>query len=401
MAKEDLSAFYDTAYFACCGAEGLIPQKREADWPTVARIAAHQQATALVFSALLKDRCGCPDDIFSALKSLAMNVMIRNDIKHEKINELLKDSHQQGIRLSITKGMSIAECYADPLTRQSNDVDLIADPGDIKKAYAFLKQRMRVLRHSRSNGHYAILADNELGAVELHSELETKAQGNIWFPGAQLLYQKPCFTVDRDLFCLDHTQQFNFICYHALHHFVYGGISIQMCIDIEMYYRKHSSEIDLQAIDREFERIGCKGFISCIGGLLQRAGMQTEIPYYSDDEGAIDDLAEDLLLGCGFKRPDDEAYQVISQTRKRRVKAKHRAVYAVWYNITQYSAGIRMILFPHRETIKNTYPSRGFWAAYFSYVSMNLKRYVISKPGKNHDQEVMRREALLKELGLL
>jgi len=62
---------------------------------------------------------------------------------------------------------------------------------------------------------------------------------DVWFPGAELLYKKVNMIALGNHWQIDPTQHFNFICFHFLNHFVKGGVSLQMCIDLEMFYRKH------------------------------------------------------------------------------------------------------------------------------------------------------------------
>lgn len=399
--QDFLSVFLDTVYFASCGAIGLTPEKQNVDWKKIYTTAMQQNVIALVYSALLKDRCGCPDNVFTEIETNALGWMLRNSFKEERANKILSDAFSNGIKIAIMKGSAIAECYYDPLARYSSDVDYYVDKKERKNALKFLLKYATCLEKNQGWGHYAMLSEPTLGAVELHDSLYVTGWKDNFFGKGEFMREKTKLVELTDHYEIDSTQHFLFICYHIINHLILGGITIQMCIDVGMYYRKHKKQIDFGKVYSELQKIGGLICMKTICGIIQQSGIETEMPFGTYDEQAVNDLAYEMIQGKGNILPNRQNVISIYAIRDMRIGQNYSRQYVLWYRFMHGIMGLRNYFILSPQSIKMRFPDKPLITGYFLCVKSQLTDRMKRKPDNLTRDDIERRKHLFEELNLL
>lgn len=125
------------------------------DWPAVAHIAMNQSVLPIVGCTLLNSpELKCPDQIKNQLMEHTRMIAAQNQIKQQRIMGLIRGMEDAGIRVRLIKGYAIADCYARPECRKSEDTDLLILPEQEQAVYEyFRKQGFRVDRRNATSHH--------------------------------------------------------------------------------------------------------------------------------------------------------------------------------------------------------------------------------------------------------
>lgn len=260
------SNFSALAYLFSCGALGIIPEKTELDIKKVAILAKEQGVWDTVFVALktLKDN-GINEEKLNKLQLKFISKCANTLKNRERINDLLIEFKEQGIECVVLKGVTLAELYAYPETRQSGDVDLLINPADEQKAIFFLKSKGFSVKQRTENGNHSECKSETYGLIELHTSLYYNLMNDVWFNNHKMIKEE---YIDKGNYkTLGITDGFLYCFLHAVKHFLSNGLSLRQVADTLLYIKKYKDKIDFNRVYSVLEDLKYKDFLFSIIGI--------------------------------------------------------------------------------------------------------------------------------------
>ena len=142
----------------------------------VASIGARNQSSEQKFKSLrgeeFKGTTKVPKTISLKFVGRTMQLEHHNEEMNHFISELVDKLREKGIETLLVKGQGLAQCYEQPLSRASGDVDLLLDEENYKKAKDYLLPlATKHKREERYSKHLGI--DIDPWYVEIHGTLRT------------------------------------------------------------------------------------------------------------------------------------------------------------------------------------------------------------------------------------
>ena len=127
-----------------------------------------------------------PDELDSTLAEKTKEQRLRYAAKQMRATEIFNSLDEAEIPWAILKGWSVGRYYADPLTRASNDIDLLVYPDDEEKALEIFRQMGFNTEYNRTEGsHHTELTKPEYGLVELHIDIAEPEVLDVWCGGGE------------------------------------------------------------------------------------------------------------------------------------------------------------------------------------------------------------------------
>ena len=336
------------------------------DWKKVVDLAKTQKVSSYIAHALKNNRSlTCPDEIRNPLIQSARGRMFANAINRSAIIQLLETMEAAGIHAVLLKGYAISDCYVVPECRTSSDADIWVKPEDEEKACEFMKQQGFSVEPRWKNGHHAVCHHPRLGCVELHVILYDEIVEEVWFgkmDGSGFV-NEPHLRVDTEdgsYYTLGYTDHFIFMALHMIKHFIISGLTVQMMMDVALYFKKYVSQID---IDRFWKTITSlhydKLFNSILWAMIRYCGFsKNDFPGVCSEtpeqvEAILSDLEEGGWMGYTDKEAREEGWHEYNRQRLIKDKSNFRyLIYMVRWKWAMYMSG----LFPDRNTLAQRYP---------------------------------------------
>ena len=306
--------------WAAKGAADHPVESIPADWQVLVQLAAQQHVLELLGCAMIraKDET-CPEPVRAALSGIVRKTSAENMIRRQRILRLIHEMENAGMDVLVLKGYAVAAHYAYPECRPSADVDLLIDPRQEKKAAAFLKAHGFVVEARAATSQHVVCVHPQYGKIELHVSLYAELVRDVWFQGMDtrsLACEPPivCHTPDgafRTLGCTDHLI---FLSLHMMKHFIDGGLTIRMMLDIALFFSKNAQQIDAGRFWRIMNSLHYAAVINSILWLMIRhagfdaerfPGIAPQEPLQAQD--ILNDLVQDGYMGAREKEARHEA----------------------------------------------------------------------------------------------
>lgn len=336
------------------------------DWAKLEKLANEQGIQALLGYALrLSPGLGCPEELRERLVSQMRQLAFSNNAWKSSILRLLQQMNDAGIPARLIKGYAVADCYAVPDCRVSGDTDLLIDPKDEKRACAFMKENGFSVEQRWTNGHHDVCQHPQLGCVELHVMLYDEIVEDVWFgrmDGREFLCE-PTMEVSAQDGCyhtLGYTDHMIFLMLHSIKHFIQTGMSLQMMLDVALFFVHHADQINSSRFWRTMESLKYgTAAQNILWAMVQYGGMDAaSIPGLGEAHSEqVDMILEDLENGGWLGKMDENAraegwYEYNHQLlMKNRSKAQYLRFMLRWKMDIYLKA-----LFPSRKALAIRYP---------------------------------------------
>lgn len=336
------------------------------DWQKVIETSKKQRVDYFVAYAIKNHQMlTCSSEIQDPLIQDARRLFFSNAIHKRAIIELLEKMERSGIHGILLKGYAIADCYTLPESRTCGDVDIWIEPKDEERACEFMKKQEFTVIPRWKNGHHAVCNHPMLGCVELHIILYDEIVEDVWFgkmDGSEFVIEpyKQVVTQDGKFFTLGTTDHFIFLVLHMIKHFIISGLTVQMMLDVALYFKKYKAEIDIDRFWNTLHPLHYDRLMNCIlWAMIQYCGFsKSDFPGVCDEapdmvETILTDLEEGGWMGDADKQFREEGWH--EYNRQVMLKSKSRVyyyLYMMWWKMDQY----RMSLFPSREKLMRYYP---------------------------------------------
>lgn len=314
-------------------------------WPELFELAAQQHVLPLVGCALIRSKDEtCPQQLRDMLTGIARRTSVENMIRQQRMLHLLGEMEKAGLDVLVIKGYAVAAHYAYPECRESTDVDLLIEAKQERKATAFLKERGFVVEARAATSQHVVCAHAQYGKIELHVSLYAELVRDVWFQGKdvkQLVCEAPtvCDLPDgsfRTLGCTDHLI---FLTLHMMKHFIDGGLTIKMMLDIALFFSQNVQRIDAERFWNAIDELRYTAVINSILWIMIRyAGFRAEgFPRLASEmpeqmEAILSDLAQGGYMGTREKETRHEASMEYSRhlMRKKQSALQYKVYMLRW-----------------------------------------------------------------------
>ena len=363
---------------AAAGARGETLTVQKVDWPLLMPLAAEQGVVSLVALAVLHaPELECPEELRECLMNALRTECSTNLLRRQRVLHLIGELKQTGIEAKILKGYAIAEDYACPESRSSVDTDLLIDIQQEKAALRFLEARGFRITPRVATSHHSVCQHRKYGEIELHVSLYTEFVQDVWFQGmgtAELIREVPITiqTPDGSYAALGYTDHLIFITLHMVKHFILGGLTLRMMLDIVLLFARNRERIDAARFWSTMERLHYAKLVNCVlWAMILYGGFQA-----ADFPGCTAEAPEqialmlgDLLQGgyMGVKETDARYASGMEYNRLVLLKSKSAAEYRL-YMLRYKVRSATKYMFPSSKMLREMYPHAGRHAAVLPFL---------------------------------
>lgn len=341
-------------------------QSDSLDWYEIIRLAYEQSVGNLLAYALNANAAiACPEEFRADMISRMRVATVKNVICRKYIMKLLQDFEAEGIPVVLLKGYAVAEEYCAPECRTSSDTDIWVTPENEERACAFLEKQGFEVQPRWKNGHHAVCHHPVMGTVELHVILYDEIIEEIWFnrTDGHEFVAEPRERVDEkeaSYYTLGKTDHLIFLTLHMVKHFIISGMSLRMMLDVSLFLKNHSHEMD---IDRFWNTLMSLKYDNCVNAVLtamvRYAGFSAEdFPgFVIADDVRVAEMLNDLELGGSMGMNDRQSREDGSNAYNREKMLKNRSKFGyILYMIKWQSSLYLKAIFPTREVLAERYP---------------------------------------------
>lgn len=376
--KTEIETLQMLIRLAAAGACGKVHAAQDIDWPSVMPLAAEQAVVPLVALAVRNaPELHCPDGLREHLLEALRMECSTNLLRRQRILHLLAEMRLAGIDASVLKGYTVAAHYAMPESRGSVDTDLLIDIRQEKAALRFFAAHGFRITPRVATSQHAICQHKRYGEIELHVAPYAELIRDIWFQGmdsAALMQEKPVTiaTPDGSYAALGDTDHLIFITLHMVKHFILGGLTLRMMLDIALLFARKRDAIDAARFWDTMHRLRYAQLVNCVlWAMILYGGFQTaDFPGCAPEapEG-IAMLLEDLCRGgyMGVKEIDARYVSGMEYNRQVMLQCKSGMEYRLYMLRFKIRSAARH-MFPDRKMLIEAYPRAGKHAALLPFL---------------------------------
>lgn len=274
----------------------------EYDTDKLYALARSQAVTGIIGYQLIK--CGAEDKYSSDERlSLAFDrtvtQFVRRDVYASRLIAMLNEANIPHI---LFKGLVIKECYPIPELRTYGDVDIIIKPEDRQRAHQLMLNAGFTYELMDNGDVYGYQKGREY--YELHTTLNSEKTKLSNYMRDFWSYTK----LRRDnTFEFEHNFHFCYLISHIEKHVYGSGAGVRMYMDIALFIKKHSADLDFDKIRAILKECGLDVFLENVLYLCKR-WFGTEIePLSEPDDEVFLKFCEITLRGGTFGMQDKES----------------------------------------------------------------------------------------------
>lgn len=363
--KENTSIEY-LIKLAAAGACGEAIRLSGLNWGEILQHASEQHMLPLIACAV-KDSPAleCPDQIREYLLNTMRTSASINMIRRQRIMHLIEEMESAGIHVRLLKGYAISDCYAYPDCRDSVDADLLISVKQEKQACELFEKHGFKVKPREVTSQHAICQHAKYGMVELHVRLYAELIEDVWFQGMnedELLKEDEIkrSSDDGTYNTLGNTNHLIFLVLHLLKHFISGGLTIKMMLDIALHFKKNRNTIDAERFWQIMKKLNYSIFVSSVLQIMIENGS-FEVSDFSGMEQVNSEnvqlLLDDLIAGgyMGVKQKKERHESGMAYNRQLLLKNKSQGQYSLYMLIWKARTGIRY-MFPLIMHLTKEYP---------------------------------------------
>lgn len=413
-------------HIAGCSARGVSVESagtEELDWGKLFQL-AKEQAVPFLLTYVLRRRkdLGCPEELRRERSAQMFATLLETNDQRVNVLKLLQELEAAGFHPILLKGYVAADCYAVADCRISSDVDILVAEKQEARVCAFLKKKGFDVSPRWTDGHHSICTHPDYGYLEIHAEMFDRLVADVWFKDLQsddIFDMKNCVRVATNggsYRTLGYTDNLLFMTLHMVKHFINGGISLRMMLDIGMFICRYSDTINFQQYWSVLRTLSYDEMVSSVlWALIRHCGFEEDAfpGLASENPDNVQVLLSDLEQGgwLGKNNMDEgrESHMVYSAYMQRK-GAKN---YSLSMAKQKASNAFRRV-FPARVVLMKYIPGVAekawllpiAWCEHVlhgvSVVTGKATVYTKNKEANRKERKILRdRAALLKQLRIM
>lgn len=226
----------------------------ELDWHALHSIACKQAVIAVCLQAVrrLPENCSPPSSLLLKWIGQGRYIEAQNRKIAEIWTELNEKFSAEGIYPVILKGLSFANNYTDPLSRQAGDLDLLI-PDQFKKAVALVRSWNCKVKSTKEHDSFYYKGVY----IELHSRINSFVYDCKLSCNPMMITIKEGVSVrvpDVNIECI-------LLLVHAAKHLINAGIGYRLLCDWAVFLDRNHHKINVQLVSTEICKIGIRNFV--------------------------------------------------------------------------------------------------------------------------------------------
>ncbi|MGX7208650.1 nucleotidyltransferase domain-containing protein [Enterococcus innesii] len=162
---------------------------------------------------------------------------------------------KQNIPYLLFKGSKIKELYPKSDMREMTDIDILLQNRDMKKTCEIFRNNDYMIDKEYPNGEIQAIK-KPFVLVELHDHLFFRSQEKFYKYFKLLTDTMFESKQDKNELCWDKTDEYVYIFCHFYKHFSNRGAGIRYFVDLWLFKKKFSSEIDWIRVNSELQKLG-------------------------------------------------------------------------------------------------------------------------------------------------
>ena len=351
---------------ASAGAKGEAIQISDLNWTEIISLANTHNILPLIACAVKESPdLDCPVQIREYLMNAMRTTASVNMIRRQRIMHLMREMQSAGIPVRLLKGYAISDCYAYPDCRDSVDTDLLISVKQEKQACELFEKHGFKVRPREATSQHVICQHAKYGMVELHVRLYAELIEDVWFQGMnedELLKENAIEVCSSDgsYNTLGSTDHLIFMALHLLKHFISGGLTIKMMLDIALHFKKNRASIDSERFWQIMKKLNYSIFVSSMLQLMIEYGSfnVSDFPGMEQvDSANVQLLLEDLVEGgyMGAKQKEDRHESGMAYNRQLLMKNKSQQQYRLYMLMWKARTGAKY-MFPSIKQLQREYP---------------------------------------------
>lgn len=322
-------------------------------WRSLRLLAADHKLTSVAYETLRGCDGFCAGDtaMAEAWKRDALAQAVGQYRRGQRLLRAADALERGGVAYAVVKGAVCRELYGKPELRPSGDEDLFTAPEDLERCRCLLEQDGLELFEGKPGDPVTHWADRRTGLhIELHTSLAGAKRPEDRLLNdcltRQLAFTVPVRAQGGTLRTLPPTYHFIYLIYHAMIHFISGGVGIRTVSDVLSFAERYAPEIDREEVYFRLEQVKGRVFFDqllalgrdCLGFDPEGGGWSFSAP---SDPG---EMLEDIL--------DAGIYGQTSMSRRHSAALVLRAAEG-----GQTRPSLTRALFPPREQLVGRYPA--------------------------------------------
>lgn len=391
---------------AAAGARGKSVQVHVPNWMEILQLGAEHNVIPLIACAV-KDSptIECPDQIKEYLLNAMRSSASLNMIRRQRIMHLIRELKAAEIPVKLLKGYAISDCYAYPDCRDSVDTDFLISIKQENMACALFEEHGFRIKPREATSQHVICQHSKYGMVELHVKLYADLIEDVWFQGMkedELLKENEIerSSCDGEYNTLGNTDHLIFLVLHMMKHFISGGLTIKMMLDIALHFQQNKDTIDAERFWQIMKRLSYSTFVSSMLQVMiaqedfepaDFPGLESVPP--ENVQLLLNDLVEGGYMGAKQKKERHESG--MAYNRQMLLKKKSQVQYSLYMLWWKARTGAKY-MFPSIKLLQSEHRITKTHPATIPFVWVY---HVIAFPIKKVQKGVLQRDILTASEG--
>ncbi|MBQ4105001.1 MAG: nucleotidyltransferase family protein [Clostridia bacterium] len=283
------------------------------DWASVYSLAEYHSVTGMVYYALMKLAPEyLPDtELLNEFRNAYREQIIYEANLQVETDRLLGELDRLGVDVVPVKGFVLKNDYPEPSMRTMSDIDILYRQEYREEVIQLFKSSGYTLRHD-IEGQLDFVKE-PFYHYELHSKLlpSTKTSHayfeNIW--------DKVLTPPDTRVGSLSINDTYIYMLEHLAKHLEGGGAGLRLIMDVYVFLKAHSTELDSEYISQELTKLRLTKFCGIISELSKS--------WFGGGVPDTDSVAADYILcSCTFGTAENSLLQSAIREEKRTGKKR-------------------------------------------------------------------------------
>lgn len=259
-----------------------------------------------------------PQKVSDYCEFLYYQFVAKEGYRKELVIKLLDEFKENEIKVAVLKGYAVALLYHAPDCRISGDVDLLVAPADEKAALKLLERQGFTVEQRAVMSHHSEAHSKEIGVVELHTALYDNDAENLWFAGVSTFDKlDEDYIVEDGIPALGCTDHLIFLTLHMMKHFIGGGLSLRMMLDVGLFFLANRAKIDEP---RFFDSLDKLNFSKTVRVIFSILGCYCGLNFEQESDELMSAVLSDMNRGGAFGKKDVEVGQASARDFSRSSK---------------------------------------------------------------------------------
>lgn len=211
---------------------------------------------------------------------------------------LIKKLTQENIDVLVTKGYIVRQCYPEPRLRTFGDIDFLIHDDDREKSHRLMQEYGYTVK-SDWEPVYTYKRDTEF--YELHTELMDLDFGE---SRKTIEYFKNAWdyaiNTEDHLYSLKPEYHLIYLMAHLAKHIISSGAGIRMYMDIALFIKCYSREIDWKFVRKQFELLQLEQYADYIFSAVE-CWFDVSCPAHGQTgDRILDNMLDEIVAGGTF-----------------------------------------------------------------------------------------------------